>query len=110
MRLIRSVRIAAGLLLLILGYLLIGGAVLSGCAKPPAPVPIPVPESLRAKCPRPDPASVATVSDVLAFSIRQDAAIGICEAKKEAAVAFIDANNELQKPKPVPFWRRLLPP
>lgn len=105
LRLIKSVRIAAGVTLLILGYLLIGGAVLSGCAKPPPPAPIAqVPESLRAKCPRPDPAGVVTVSDVLAFSIHQEAAISICETKKDAAVAIIDAANEAQKPKRE-WWR-----
>lgn len=72
---------------------LIGAALSSGCAKTPVPAPIPVPASLRAPCPRPDPAGVATVADLLAYSLRQEAAIGACEARKDAAVALLEARG-----------------
>lgn len=50
-----------------------------------------MPESLRAPCPRPDPSGVVTQADLLAFSLRQEAAIGACEARKDAAMALLDA-------------------
>ncbi|NEX94556.1 hypothetical protein G3573_17415 [Caulobacter sp. 17J65-9] len=78
----------------ILACWLTGATLFGGCARtPPPPAPMPVPQSLRAPCPRPDPADVATQADLMAFSLRQEAAIGACEALKDAAVALLDARG-----------------
>ncbi|MDP3869921.1 hypothetical protein [Phenylobacterium sp.] len=81
----------------------------SGCATktPPAvALTVPITDTLRAKCPRPPPPvlpetlpdDAAALIDkvlrpVLSFSVRQEAAIGICEGRKDGAVSLIDAHN-----------------
>lgn len=108
-RLTTFVRLLVGTPLLLLAFWVLGPLALSGCAPRPVPaLTIPVPESLREPCPRPDPAKVATVGDLAAFSIEQEAALGVCDVRRAAAVQIIDAANE--RPKPVSLWRRLLPP
>lgn len=72
----------------------------TGCAtKPPALVPgqlvIPVADSLREPCPRPTRPQAPTVGDLAAFSVNQEASISVCEARKDAAVAVIDAHNDM---------------
>lgn len=48
------------------------------------------------------------VRPVLGFSVNQEAAISVCEARKDAAVAVIDAHNtiatEVAKPQR-PWWK-----
>ncbi len=46
---------------------------------------------LRAPCPRPERPSRPTAGDLAAFSVRQEAALNVCEARKDAAVAIVDA-------------------
>lgn len=75
----------------ILACWLTGATLFSACAPTPPPPAVPVPQSLRAACPRPDPSGVVTAADLLAFSLRQEAALGACEAMKDAAVALLDA-------------------
>jgi len=79
-----------------------------GCTSLPQTPPlltIPVAENLRKKCPFAEGAdAVRTVGDLAAFSIQQEAALLVCEARREALVAGIDAHNALaaqlaQQPK-----------
>jgi hypothetical protein len=48
---------------------------------------------------------VKTVGDLAAYSIRQEAEIQSCEAKRAGIVALVDAAQV----KPKPWWKRLLP-
>ncbi len=74
----------------------------TACAtRPPPPAalpPIPVAQVLRDPCPRPDRPPAPNVGELAAFSVRQEAAIGVCEARKDAAVALIDAQAKAAKP------------
>lgn len=84
---------------------------LASCAGKPPPLTslvIPVAQSLREPCPRPA-AEFVTVGDLAAFTVRQEAAISICDARRGAAVATIDAANAMQAQlakalKPKPWW------
>jgi hypothetical protein len=49
---------------------------------------------LRDPCPRPDRPPQPSVGELAAFSVRQEAAISVCEARKDAAVALIDAQRK----------------
>lgn len=62
----------------------------------PRPATLILPESLRSPCERPDPSKVSTVGDLAGFSLKQDAAISICDARRKAVVEIVDAAN----PKP----------
>ena len=99
---------------------------LASCGSNPKPPPpglleVPIAESLRAPCPRPAlpaipremPATregvIETVlKPVLAFSVRQEAATSVCEARKDAMVSVADAHNQivrqLNAPKR-PWWK-----
>lgn len=71
---------------------------------------LPVAATLRAPCPRPDRPAAPDVGALAAFSLAQEAAVGVCEARKDAAVAVIDAGNAalavLARPAPRrPWWR-----
>jgi hypothetical protein len=46
---------------------------------------------------------VATVGDLAAFSIRQEAALQTCEARRAAVVAIVDAVARITYPKS--WWR-----
>lgn len=59
-------------------------------AKPALPV------SLTEPCRRPDPAGVFTVGDLAAHSLRQDAAISVCDSARKALVKIIEGP---EKPK-----------
>ena len=62
---------------------------------------IEVPASLRASCVRPDGADEwKLIGDLAAYSIRQDAALKVCDAKREALVSIIDAAKPAR-----PWWR-----
>lgn len=66
---------------------------------------------LRDPCPRPDRPAAPSVGELAAFSVRQEAALVVCEARKDAAVALIDAQAALiARPASVaakarPWWR-----
>ncbi len=68
-------------------------------------------DSLRARCPRPDRPAAPTVGDLAAFSVRQEGAESVCETRKDAAVAVIDAFNAAAAQlaamlaPPRPWWR-----
>ncbi len=85
--------------------LLLGAVALTACAhRPPPPLTIVVPDLLRAPCERPDTAGVRTVGDLSAFSLRQEAALAVCDGRRAAAVALVDAHNRVVAPKRR-WWR-----
>ena len=66
----------------------------TGCAhRPPLLLTVPVADSLRATCAGPPTTGVASVGDLAAFSIRQEAALAVCDARREAVLAAVDAHN-----------------
>jgi hypothetical protein len=86
----------------------------AGCAtatQPPVPIlTIPVAAVLREPCPRPDFLAVETVGELAAFSVRQEGALAVCEARRGAAVAVIDAANAMnaqmaERLRPRAWWR-----
>ncbi len=80
----------------------------TACAtRPPTlapPLQLPVAATLRAPCPRPDRPDAPDLGALAAFSLRQEAALNVCEARKDAAVGVLDAGNAalraLAKPEP----------
>ena len=46
---------------------------------------------------------VQTIGDLAVFSVRQEAVIAVCDAKRDRAVALIDQRNAQVTPKP--WWR-----
>ena len=64
-----------------------------------------VPQTFRTECAGPATAGVSTVGDLAAFSIRQEAALQTCEAKRAGLVALIDAAQPVKRP-----WWRFRPP
>ena len=73
----------------------------TACTTLPGPTRIAIPDSLRAACERPDPAGVATIGDLASFSLRQDAALSICDGRRAAVVAVADA---YAPPPPKRHW------
>lgn len=82
---------------------------------------MPVAETLKAPCPRPnlpqlpnaipaqrDAAVDQVLRPVMAFAVKEEAAVSVCEARKDAAVAVIEAHNQLvtdlAKPQR-PWWK-----
>lgn len=76
---------------------------MTGCAKPPPPVLIPVAETLREPCVGPPVEPVQTIGDLAVFSVRQEAVIAVCDARRAGAVALIDQRNA--QVTPTPWWR-----
>lgn len=89
--------------LFLTSFCLAGGLALSGCAKAPPPVLIPVPDVLREPCVGPPVEPVQTIGDLAVFSVRQEAVIAVCDARRAGAVALIDQRNAQVTPKP--WWR-----
>ena len=77
----------------------------TGCAGVPTSPRVMVPQTFRTECAGPATAGVATVGDLAAFSIRQEAALQTCEAKRAGLVALIDAAQPVKRP-----WWRFRPP
>jgi hypothetical protein len=74
------------------------------------PILIPVSPVLREPCPRPDFQAVQTVGELAAFSVRQEAAVAVCNERRAAAVAVIDAANAMgaqmaERLKPRKWWK-----
>lgn len=67
---------------------------LSGCATLAKHPTIPVPDTFRQACERPDPQNVQTIGDLASFSLQQNAAITVCDAKREGLLDIIDATNK----------------
>jgi hypothetical protein len=51
----------------------------------------------------PPTAGVQTVGELAAFSVRQEAALQVCEARRAAVVSIVDAHRATVEPKP--WWR-----
>lgn len=68
---------------------------------------IQVPPSLDRPCDRPDPDSVVTVGDLATFSIRQESALSVCDARRAALAELIRAQAAIVEPDPPAwqFWR-----
>lgn len=62
---------------------------------------------LRNPCPRPDRPAAPTLGVLAVFSVRQEAALSTCEARKDAAVALLDAEAVALRPAAAkrPWWR-----
>lgn len=72
---------------------LLGALASTACASQPKPPTIPVPDALRQACVGPAADGVQTVGDLAVFSVRQEAAIALCDARRASAVALIDQAN-----------------
>jgi hypothetical protein len=80
---------------------------LSGCASNPQPVTINIPPTFREPCARADLTALETVGDLGGLIVRQEAALSICDGRRAAAVAIIDAHTQVVTPKPwYEFWKR----
>ena len=65
-------------------------------------------QSLRDPCPRPDRPGAPDLGALAVFSVRQEAALSTCEARKDAAVALLDAEAAALRPAPPskrPWWK-----
>lgn len=62
---------------------------------------------LRAACPRPARPDNPTVGRLAGFSIEQEAAIAVCDARRGAAVAILDAAESAAEPKKRRQWWRV---
>ena len=77
---------------------------LPACATVTPPT-LTIPQTFRTECSGPATDGVLTVGDLAAFSIRQEAALQTCEAKRAGLVALIDAAQPVKRP-----WWRFRPP
>ena len=96
------------------GFAALCALAVAGCATATAtapPISIPISSLLREPCPRPPGYETAvTVGDLAAFSVRQEAAISVCNERRAAVVSVLDAYNSMaaqmaEKLKPRPWWR-----
>ena|GEM_PF-6065965 len=69
---------------------------------------MPLAESLRGPCPKPS-VDFATLGDLAAFAIKQEAALSVCEAMKTALVQTIDVHNAAAASLARPPRRKWLP-
>lgn len=83
---------ACTLLASVVSVMLVGG-----CQTVPVRPTLTVPDSLRATCERPNPEGVSTVGDLAAYSLKQDAAIRVCDARRAAVVAIVDSAQPKKK-------------
>ena len=63
---------------------------------------------LRDPCPRPDRPAAPDLGALAVFSVRQEAALSTCEARKDAAVSLLDAQAAALRPASRarrPWWR-----
>ena len=78
---------------------------LSGCASPKA-LTINIPPTLREPCARAEISALGTVGDLGGLIVRQEAAVAVCEARRAAVVAIVDAHAEVTKPRKwFEIWR-----
>ena len=70
---------------------------LASCATASQGVPIPVPPNLAEPC-KGFAGPMATVGDLAAFVLRQEAAVQACEVKRSSLVDLIGAANKAAKP------------
>ena len=89
----------------LLPFAMLGSMGLTGCASLPPPLTITIPAMLREPCPRPDTAGVETVGDLAAFSVRQEAALSVCNDRRQALVDIINEHGRIVAPRP--WYRRV---
>ena len=77
---------------------------LASCASVPPPLTIMVPDSLRASCDRPDVGDLATVGDLGALTVAEEAALSVCDGRRGALVQLIDAHKAVVAPKG--WWKK----
>lgn len=82
---------------------LLCGLALTGCASLPRQASLTAPDVLREPCARAEVGSLATVGDLGALVIRQEAAVSSCETKRAALVGLIDTYSAITKPKRWPW-------
>lgn len=81
----------------------IGSALLlPACATAPKPVTINLPPLLREPCPRAE-IKAATVGDLGETIVRQEGAVAVCDARREAIAAIVDAHTQTVTAKP--WWK-----
>lgn len=68
----------------------------------PVTINLPADSILREPCPR-AAIKAATVGDLGETIIRQEGAVGVCDARRAGLVAVIDAHKQTVTPKP--WWR-----
>lgn len=76
---------------------------LSGCATTSPQVQITIPQTLKTPCERAEIGPLATVGDLGALVIRQEAALSSCDARRSALVEVIEGYNAATKPKRWPW-------
>ena len=75
---------------------------LTACATVPKPVTINIPQVLREPCSRAE-IKAATIGDLGATIVRQEAAVAVCDARRGALVAIVDAHAQTVRPRP--WWK-----
>ena len=93
-----------GLIRRLILLLLIPFAALSAsCAAAPKNLMITIPPILHESCPRADVGPLATVGDMGALILREEAALTVCDGRRQALTAIVDAHAQIVKPRP--WWR-----
>lgn len=62
-----------------------------------------LPPSLTERCARPSPDNVWTIGALASYSVQQDAALLICDGKRQAVVDIVTAVNGINRPRP--WWK-----
>ena len=84
---------------------LLCGLALTGCATA-NPLTIKLPATLKEPCPRAEVGPLETVGDLGALVVRQEAAVKVCDARREAVVSIVEGYNAATRPKRWPWSRR----
>lgn len=82
------------------------GLALTGCGTLPRQATLTVPATLRTPCDRAEVGPLATVGDMGALVIRQEASVSSCETKRAALVGLIDTYADITKPRRWPWSKR----
>lgn len=96
-----------GICLIVMGCMLLGGTVLSGCAEIPQ---VPNPTYLSQTCKRPElppvkkQTQVQREADIAAFSVQQEAALDTCDAKRQAYNDIVNDYNHNLRVAQCPWW------
>ena len=80
----------------------IGVLALTGCATA-NPVAINLPVTLKEPCPRAEVGPLETIGDLGALVVRQEAAVKVCDARREAVVSIVEGYNAATRPKRWPW-------
>lgn len=74
-----------------------------GCATRPAQLQVTIPDSFKAACVGPSTEGVRAVGDLAAFSIKQEAALADCDAKRSGLLSIVEGVNVKEKKRLWPF-------